>query len=61
MACHRIVKVRAEVVDEGVDEIEDGAGIVDVVVAALRGECSDQRVTKSVKRTMMMTASWQRP
>ena len=61
MACHRIVKVRAEVVDEGVDEIEDGAGIVDVVVAALRGEYSDQIVTKSAKRTTMMTASWQRP
>ena len=61
VACHHSVKIRAEVVDEGVDEIEDGAGIVDVVVAALRGECSDQRVTKSAKRTMMMTASWQRP
>ena len=42
VACHRSVKIRAEVVDEGADEIEDEAGIVDVVVAALRGECSDQ-------------------
>ena len=52
---------RAEVVGEGLGETEDGSGMVNVVVAALRGECSERGVTKSAKRTMLMTASWQSP